>query len=152
MVIQALEYAYNREVNITVDNVHELLPAADQFNIEGIVFKCCKFLEENLTPDNCIGLRKYAQQYFCTKLEEAALSYLLEHFETIISSATTGEHDEYNNLSCGELEQLLGYDELNIRSEEHAFEAVIQWIQFDEKQRPQYMSKSYIACNLLLRP
>ena len=42
---------------ITAENVHELLPAADQFNIEGIVFKCCKFLEENLEPENCIGVR-----------------------------------------------------------------------------------------------
>lgn len=52
-----LEYAYNREVSITADNVYELLPAADQFNIDGIVFKCSKFLEESLTPQNCIGLR-----------------------------------------------------------------------------------------------
>ena len=52
-----LEYAYNREVSITADNVYELLPAADQFNIDGIVFKCSKFLEASLTPRNCIGLR-----------------------------------------------------------------------------------------------
>jgi kelch-like protein 10 len=136
-----LEYAYNREVNITGDNVHELLPAADQFNIEGIVFKCCKFLEESLNPDNCIGLRNYAKQYFCTKLEEASLSYILEHFESIISTASNGEHEEYNNLTCDELEELLAYDELNIRSEEHAFEAIIQWIQFDEKERIPYMTR-----------
>ena len=29
------EYAYNREVRINQENVQDLLPAADQFNIEG---------------------------------------------------------------------------------------------------------------------
>ena len=129
-------------MHITADNVHELLPAADQFNIEGIVFKCCKYLEENLTPDNCIGLRKYAKQYFCTKLEAAALSYILEQFETII--ATTGDHEEYNELNCDEIEELLGYDELNIRSEEHAFEAIVKWIRVDFNLRTQYMSKTHL--------
>ena len=49
---------------ITAENVHELLPAADQFNIEGIVFKCCKFLEENLEPENCIGVRNVSSSKF----------------------------------------------------------------------------------------
>jgi len=133
-----LEYAYNREVCITAENVHELLPAADQFNIEGIVFKCCKFLEENLEPENCIGVRKYAKMYFCTKLEEAALSYILEHFETIIANS---ESEEYNGLSCEELEELFGYDELNIRSEEHAFEAIVKWISIEPDSRSQDMTR-----------
>ena len=33
-----LEYAYNREVRINQENVQDLLPAADQFNIEGKLF------------------------------------------------------------------------------------------------------------------
>lgn len=133
-----LEYAYNREVSITADNVYELLPAADQFNIEGIVFKCSKFLEESLTPQNCIGLRRYAQTYFCTKLEEAALSYILEHFETIISNEN---NETYKDLSCVELEELFSYDELNIRSEENGFEAIVKWINQAPEQRQHYMCR-----------
>ena len=81
--------------------------------------------------------------YFCTKLEEAALSYILEHFETIIANS---ESEEYNGLSCEELEELFGYDELNIRSEEHAFEAIVKWISIEPDSRSQDMSKlSYVS-------
>ena len=48
---------YTGKVCITAENVQELLLAADQFNIEGVVSECCKFLEENLEPENCIGVR-----------------------------------------------------------------------------------------------
>ena len=65
--------------------------------------------------------RRYAQTYFCKKLEQAALSYILEHFETIISNEN---NETYKDLSCEELEELFGYDELNIRSEENGFEAI----------------------------
>ena len=51
------EYVYTGNVRICVENVQELFLAADQFNIEGIVSECCKFLKENLQPENCIGVR-----------------------------------------------------------------------------------------------
>ena len=54
-------------------------------------------------------------------MEQAALSYILEHFETIISNEN---NETYKDLSCEELEELFGYDELNIRSEENGFEAI----------------------------
>jgi len=127
-----LEYAYNREVTITCDNVQELLPAADQFNIDGIVFKCCAFLEQCLDPSNCIGLRRYAQFYFCKALEEAALNYILQNFESIIMEKYK---DEFLELAAPEFAELLSYDELNIRSEEAAFEAIVQWIEHDPLDR-----------------
>lgn len=137
MLVILIEYAYNREVCITAENVVELLTTADKFNIEKIVFKCCRFIEENLQPENCIGVRKYAKIYFCKELEEAALSYILEHFETIANSAC----EEFNGLDCQELEELLGYDELNVRSEEHAFKAIVKWISIDPASRSQNMTK-----------
>ena len=76
--------------------------------------------------------------YFCKELEEAALSYILEHFETIANSAS----EELNGLGCQELEELLGYDELNVRTEEHAFKAIVKWISIDPASRSQNMSKS----------
>ena len=82
--------------------------------------------------------RKYAKIYFCKELEEAALSYILEHFETIANSAS----EEFNGLDCQELEELLGYDELNVRSEEHAFKAIVKWISIDPASRSQNMSNS----------
>ena len=37
--------------------MQELLMAADQYNVIGIVAECCEFLESNLEPANCIGVK-----------------------------------------------------------------------------------------------
>ena len=37
--------------------MQELLVAADQYNVIGIVAECCEFLEANLEPANCIGVK-----------------------------------------------------------------------------------------------
>ena len=58
-------------------------------------------------------------------MEKAALNFILEHFETILSD---DENETYKDLTCEELEDLFGYDELNIRSEENGFEAIVKWI------------------------
>lgn len=45
-------------LQVTVDNVEQLLPAADQFHVIGLVKACCDFLQRELTPANCIGIRR----------------------------------------------------------------------------------------------
>ena len=37
--------------------MQELLVTADQYNVIGIVAECCEFLEANLEPANCIGVK-----------------------------------------------------------------------------------------------
>ena len=131
-------------MNITEDNVLELLPVADQYQFVEIVTQCLQFLGEGLNFDNYIGVHNYAKQYLvCAKLEEASLSFILEHFNTIIRKAINGEHEEFNKLTCAELEELLGYDELNVTSEEQAFEAIVQWIKFDPNERITYMGRYF---------
>lgn len=50
-----LDYAYTGTCDVNVDNVEQLLPFADQFEVLGIVQLCCQFLLQELRPDNCLG-------------------------------------------------------------------------------------------------
>lgn len=50
-----LDYAYTGTCNVNVDNVEQLLPLADQFEVLGIVQLCCQFLLQELRPENCLG-------------------------------------------------------------------------------------------------
>lgn len=54
---------------ITPDNVEKLLAAADQFNIMGIVRGCCEFPLPELCLDNCIGICKFTDYYYCPGAE-----------------------------------------------------------------------------------
>ena len=70
----------------------------------------------------------------CTKLEEAALKYILKHFRKIAMV------EEFNELSGAELEELISHDELN-SSEEYAFEAIVKWISIKPESRSQDMGE-----------
>ena len=51
-------------------------------------------------------------------------------------------------LTCEELVDIFDNDELNIRGEEHAFEAIVKWIGKDPDNRKTSMSKySEIYCS-----
>ncbi|XP_072343748.1 kelch-like protein 10 isoform X3 [Scyliorhinus torazame] len=95
-----IEYAYTRTVPVTVENVERLLAAADQFNVLGIVRACCEFLESQLCLENCIGICKFADYYFCPELRHKAYMYILHHFEEIVKVRLALMNAEYfmNNV------------------------------------------------------
>lgn len=50
-----LDYAYTGTCNVTAENVEQLLPLADQFEVLGVIQLCCMFLLQELKPENCLG-------------------------------------------------------------------------------------------------
>jgi hypothetical protein len=56
-----LRYAYYGTVDIDEDNVCELLQTSDYLRVPGIVQLCCDFLNNNLDPENCIDVMRYAR-------------------------------------------------------------------------------------------
>ncbi|XP_038635478.1 kelch-like protein 10 [Scyliorhinus canicula] len=121
-----IEYAYTRTVPVTVENVERLLAAADQFNVLGIVRACCEFLESQLCLENCIGICKFADYYFCPELRHKAYMYILHHFEEIVKVS-----EEFLELSAFELRDIIEKDELNVKQEDVVFDAILKWIAQD---------------------
>ncbi|KAM8945349.1 kelch-like protein 10 isoform 2-T2 [Pelodytes ibericus] len=130
-----IEYAYTRTVPITVYNVEQLLVAADQFNIMGIVRECCDFLISHLCTENCIGICKFTYYYYCPKLRQEAYMYILHNFEEMVKVS-----EEFLELSVMELIDIIDKDELNIKQEDAVFEAILKWIGRDASRRKQYIS------------
>lgn len=125
-----IDYAYTQDVLITADNVERLLPAADQFHINGLVKTCCDFLLLQISNENVIGIRAFAHAYFCHNLEKSANSYLMKHFSDIFVVS-----NEYLQLNIDELCDIIDADELNVRNEELVFDSVLRWIDYDTDRR-----------------
>ena len=128
-----IEYAYTRTVPITADNVEALLIAADQFNVMGIVRLCCEFLKSQLCSENCIGIHRLTDHYYCPDLREAAWTFILHHFEEMTTVST-----EFLHLSVNELKNIIEKDELNVKEEAAVFEALVKWIAHDPQNRRQH--------------
>ncbi|XP_076315875.1 kelch-like protein 10 [Tachypleus tridentatus] len=129
-----LEYAYTRNVSVTSNNVEKLLPAADQFQVAGIVRECCRFLSCHLRVDNCVGIYKIAKHYYCPSLENSARNFLLYNFLLV-----SNRSPEFPFLGVEDLEAILNTDELNIEGEDQAFISVIHWVDHDPENRKRHL-------------
>ncbi|NXU54038.1 KLH10 protein, partial [Turnix velox] len=125
-----IEYAYVRTVHVTPDNVESLLVAADQFNVMGIVRLCCEFLSAHMSSENVLGIYRLSDFCYCPELREAAQTFFLRHFEDVTRTSR-----EFLELSVEEFMGFLEKDELNVKQEEMAFEAILKWIDHSPQER-----------------
>ena len=47
---------------------------------------CCDFLEQCITPSNCLGIHEFTEQFSCPRVHHKADVYLDEHFRLSIDS------------------------------------------------------------------
>uniref|UniRef100_A0A672S8D2 Kelch like family member 10 n=1 Tax=Sinocyclocheilus grahami TaxID=75366 RepID=A0A672S8D2_SINGR len=131
-----IQYAYTGSVFITEENVLELLVAADQFLVSGLVDACCQFLESRFCPENCIGICMFTEDFHsCSKLRHKAKLYILQHFEEVLQVS-----EEFLELSVEQLEEIIDKDELNVKQEEVVFEAVLHWIDHAPESRRKHIA------------
>ncbi|KAF4018737.1 hypothetical protein G4228_010173 [Cervus hanglu yarkandensis] len=124
-----LDFVYTETVHVTVENVQELLPAACLLQLKGVKQACCEFLESQLDPSNCLGIRDFAETHNCVDLMRAAEVFSQKHFPEVV------QHEEFILLGQGEVEKLIKCDEIQVDSEEPVFEAVINWVKHAKKER-----------------
>lgn len=75
-----IEYVYTSEVQVTEENVQVLLPAANLLQLTDVRDACCDFLQAQLHPTNCLGIRAFADLHGCLELLTHAEAYIEQHF------------------------------------------------------------------------
>ena len=63
-----VDYVYTSCVDVTEDNVQSLLPAANLLQLNDVRDACCEFLQSQLHPTNCLGIRAFADLHGCLDL------------------------------------------------------------------------------------
>ncbi|XP_071500870.1 kelch-like protein 2 [Diadema antillarum] len=142
-----VSFAYTAKIVIGERNVQALLPAASLLQMESVRDACCKFLVGQLDPSNCLGIRRFADTHGCFDLEQSSRQYALHNFCHVVNT------EEFLQLPLQEVEQMVSSEQLNVTSEEEVFNAVIQWIQFNEQERKSAISQllRYVRLPLLNR-
>lgn len=128
-----LDFVYTESIQVSVENVQALLPAACLLQLTGVQKACCEFLEQQLDPSNCLGIKTFAETHGCEELRKAAEKYILKHFVDLVDS------EEFLQLDNEDVVSLIKCDNLTVPSEEAVFEAVISWIKQDEKKRKEML-------------
>lgn len=75
----------------------------------GVKQACCDFLESQLDPSNCLGIRDFAETHNCLDLMQAAEVYSQKHFPEVV------QHEEFMLLQQEEVEKLIRCDEIQVQ-------------------------------------
>lgn len=109
------------------------MTAANLLQLTDVRDACCDYLQTQLDPSNCLGIRDFADIHGCVDLVNYANTYIDQHFGEII------QYDEFFNLQHDQVVNLVKSDRLTVSTEEKVYESVIAWIQFDETDRRKHL-------------
>jgi len=96
---------------------------------------CCEFLKRQLDPSNCLGIRAFADTHSCRELLRIADKFTQHNFQEVMES------EEFLLLPVGQLVDIISSDELNVRSEEQVFSAVMSWVKYNVSERRQHLAQ-----------
>ena len=124
-----IDFVYTGRLDVSVDNVQDLLAAAALLQLEAVQTLCSDFLKDQLDPSNCLGIRNFAEATGCAGLADAVDEFARNRFSDVAKS------DEFLAHSCDRVAEMLSSDDLNVRGEEEIYEAVVRWIAHDKAER-----------------
>lgn len=79
------------------------------FEFAGVKKACSAFLEKQLDPTNCLGIKIFAESHGCVTLSNAAEKYSVQVFDEII------ENEEFKLLPVEEVERLIRSDDIQVK-------------------------------------
>ena len=128
-----VEFAYTCKLEITTVNVQSVMMAASIYSFPSVFEAAAKFLEGQLHPSNCLGIRSFARMYGSDRLVQIASEYFRTHFIDAI------KNEEFLSLSGDDLAWLLDSDDVNVRSEEDVYRAVESWLSHHTEERVSHL-------------
>lgn len=95
---------------------------SDFLDISSLRNLCVKFLECQLDPLNCVGIKKIADTLSIPSLADKTKKMMLERFTEV------SMQEEFLDISKEELIEYLSSDDLVVPKEEVVIEAVLRWV------------------------
>ncbi|XP_035677880.1 kelch-like protein 24 [Branchiostoma floridae] len=117
-----LDFIYTGEIRIGKEDVQDVLQTAHILQFDKILQYCKKFIQDNLSPTNCLGIMRMANLYDLSEMKKSARTMALSKFSDVI------EDEEFLSLSVQELSDLLGDEGLRVTSEDDVVNSVIRWL------------------------
>lgn len=123
-----IDYVYTGMIRISMDIVLPLMQAASMLQYGRLFEACSGFLQEQLSPDNCLSMIRLSDIMNCNTLRDKAKEMAMKSFLDVSVS------EDMRELS---LPELMGYleDDGLCAEEEQVFETLVAWIHHDPLSR-----------------
>lgn len=125
-----IDFVYTGKLDlIDSENVEILLQHATLLQLEKARKICCDFLEKQLEPLNCVGIRRFAALHQCKDFLVKIDSFIKDHFIEVVNS------EEFVTFPLPVLKLILADQGLKVDNEEQVYNAVMKWVQHDTGER-----------------
>lgn len=141
-----VNYMYSAEIDLTDDNVQDILAVANRFQIPSVFTVCVNYLQKKLSQANCLAIFRLGIMLNCPRLAMAARDYVADRFEQL------SKGDEFLDLASHELLPIIGGDSLNVEKEELVFEVLMKWIRKDKENRIKTLGEAFDLIRFRLIP
>ena len=129
-----LDYIYSSEINITCNNVYNILPVVDRFHIDDLRDRCFSILSDMVSTSSCVDIFKTACKYGADHLQSAAKSWIIENMPDL-------QPVKISILSCFELKCFTVAPLKNAttcKKQERVVDFILTWIKHDPPSRKEY--------------
>lgn len=140
-----VQYLYSAEIDLSDDNVQDIIAVANRFQIPSVFTVCVNYLQKKLSLGNCMAIFRMGLVINCPRLAVAARNFIADRFETL------SKEEEFLQLAAHELFAIIGGDTLNVAREELVFEAVMAWVRHD-KERVKVLKDAFNCVRFRLLP
>uniref|UniRef100_A0A3Q2TK83 Kelch like family member 6 n=1 Tax=Fundulus heteroclitus TaxID=8078 RepID=A0A3Q2TK83_FUNHE len=124
-----LEYTYTSRALLTHSNVQRILEAASQFQFLRVVDACASFLSNSIHLETCIGILNLADSHALPHLRSRAQDFITSQFSKVV------QQQDFLELPGESLEAILQRDDLDVKSEECVFVALMRWVRAKQDDR-----------------
>ncbi|XP_061458952.1 kelch-like protein 22 isoform X2 [Rhineura floridana] len=114
-----LNFIYTSELEVSLNNVQEILTAACQLQIPEVIKFCCNFLMSWVDEENILDVYRLADLFDLSHLSEQLDSYLLKNFVTLSKT------EMYRQLPLEKVYALLNSNSLEVSSENEVYEGAL---------------------------
>lgn len=125
-----LEYMYTAHLEISTENVIDVLEAADFLQFREIVELCTEFLLQHVTIENCLGLEQIGSSHLCQALSDEARAIILNSFEDVI------QQQHFVDLHPDTLMMLLTHPKLIVSDGCSVLSHLCRWIAHSAERLP----------------
>ncbi|XP_050524049.1 kelch-like protein 12 [Daktulosphaira vitifoliae] len=132
-IIMSYLYTYHLEVNQS--NVERILKAVDYLDLNHAKNVCYRYIEENISPTNCINFMKTTEMISNTKLYDYCFLYTIKNISEVMEQDVVSLYE----LSSEDIIKFISNNHLEVKSEMQVFNLVINWIKYDEDNRQQIL-------------
>lgn len=126
-----INFCYSGKIQITDDNIMEIVSAASAMELVRIEVKCEQFWNDTLAKTNCVEIFAAADTYSFKDLRKKSFDFICENFEALDAL-------DLRKIKVSYFSELLKCDQIQAR-EDFIFQRLAEWADYHETTRSNYV-------------